>query len=98
MPFSSSERSGSIPGSGRRAVGGVQRAGLQLRRVEDHLGAGLLVLLEVAIGDVLELDEEVAFLLPLAKRAELDIADDGAELVGAHVGGQLRLVDLADAV
>src|SRR5579863_3001715 len=63
----------------RRAVGILELAGLQLRRVDDDRLAGLLELVDVVAGDAAVLHEDEARLLPFAVVGEFHVADDGVE-------------------
>src|SRR5512139_1855023 len=66
----------------------LHAARLEARRVEDHLLAGLLELLDVVADDALVLHVEHARLGPFAAVAELDVADHGLELGFADVSGE----------
>src|SRR5215831_18320538 len=63
------------------------------RRREDHLGRGILELLDVIALDPLELDLEHPRLRPFAILAEPHLAGDGIEAVAADVVSDLSLVE-----
>ena len=56
----------------------------------------LCELIQVIILNALVLHDDGARLLPLAVRAELDVADDGGELGVMDVVSDFRMVDFAD--
>src|SRR5215475_11178297 len=68
-------------------------SGLELVGPEHHLLARPAELLDARALDLLILDHEGAPGRPLAILPELDLAHDGAELVGPDVVGDLLLVE-----
>src|ERR1700722_10825486 len=77
----------------RLREGITQRAGLELRRIEDDLRAWMRKLLDVVALHVLVLDGEHARPRPFAVGAELDLADDGLEGAVVDDVGDFRLVE-----
>src|SRR6266851_4291406 len=71
-------------------------ARLVLGRIENHLGGEVTERVDAAVLDVLELDQQHAFLGPLPLGAELHVADHGLEGGLAEVVGELLVVEALD--
>src|SRR6188474_1447130 len=87
------------PGGARSAslrIRQQQLSGRKTLRIDDHLRARLLELVEPIALDVLVLHPEDARILPFAVRRIFDLADDGIEAVGLDVVPELLLIEAAD--
>src|SRR5918999_406681 len=90
-PVAGSSEPGPSSGSGRREWNEV--AALQRRRIDHHLLAGGPELLEVAVSEPTELDDQHAPLAPVARLVELDTPDDGLDRMSVQPLRHLTLVD-----